>query len=444
MIRFCFLCLAFSCIHLLHAQPLSQGTSIYIYNDGHFDTAIKKMKKELKEPLTLNKIKWKQKSNKNATWVELKNNVDKILLKKNADCYVLSLGINDIWNKRKKTANEYSEKELQSNISAVIDTLSTAKKHIILFTPHLLYEGTQENANQHIQKLTDILNSFAQRDNVTICDTHESFTTFIAQAKPAKHGKGISTKDGYKLNNAGEAIVKRLLNLALGISANNGSTTLKPITLKKRDYIVLACGFHRMFPTKRFNDASKLMYEEKMPFETPRFAGTSLRAEDLFKEGTAQRLLQQKASYYILLPQFYYHVKKFNACYYDGSYEEKFTELVRKMKKQTDAHIYLMTPPIWNENTKANDLVIDGPMYKMSAGHADLIRRVARATNCPVFDLHQRCLDAIQRAGSTAGLQFAGTRTVNGKNISMVPLGKISGVPLLKAEIIKLFGVTFK
>ncbi len=435
-----FMCLFVSCA--LHAQALESEQSVYLFNDGYCDAAMKDLQKSAKEHIASKKISWKQKSDSGVTWSELKNDYEKLLLKKEADCYVLSLGIADVWDKRKKTALAIDESELQNSIDAVIQALSNAEKQIVLLTPHVLLEGTNKEANTQINKLATIIKKFADKENVYVCDIHAAFNEQISLSEPAKRGKGICTKDGYKLNDTGEAAVIQSLSTVLGVSPKN-DTSFKTISIKKKDYVVFANGFYKSVPTKNFNDASRALYEASMGFECPRLGSTKLLGESLLEEGIADRILAQRGTHYILLPTFAYHVKVHNKIFVDGTYEKKFIELIKEMKSKTKSPIYLMTPLIWSENDEESKIVVDGPLYKMSEDHANTIRKVASLTKCPIIDIHQQCLDIINEKG-TEGIRFSSERKVKGKAVSMGAINKELGRKLVMESLIELTGLKFR
>ena len=127
----------------------------------------------------------------------------------------------------------------------------------------------------------------------------------------------------------------------------------------------------------------------------------------------------------------------------DGSYKANYSKYIATLKEKTGAHIYVITPALWNENDDANELRAGGPMYKASAMHAKLIRDIATETDVSVIDLHASCLAKIQENGGTQGLCFAGKRTTNKGRVFMSSITREHGIPLLKQELIKLFGIEF-
>lgn len=427
------LCINYS----LYAQGLAPGDSVYIYSDGHFDGAFKALQKGAKEALKDKKIKWKLKGNAKASWLSLKDTVEKDLLKHKADVYVLALGLADVWDKKKKAAADYDDAELRSAIQSVVESLSSAGKLVIMCTPHVLMEGTNEVMNTHVATLKNIVVEVATSGEYGLCDIHSAFQTRVSMEEKSQRGKGITTKDGFKLNDGGEAIVMGVFGSTVGVSARS-KNALKPIKLKKSDYVLIVGPWASRFPKQEFNDASKEKYKKGL--SSPRFASIGMGWE--FFEGdmtiVSEKLLKQKATHYFILPNAVIHDSHWSKHIIDQDiYKTKCLQLIKLMKNGTKAPIYLHTPPIWNENTEENNIDTDGPLYKITQDWADNIRAIGKESGCKVLDIHQACLDTIKEKGS-AGLTFAGQRYVNPTRIHMEQLST-HGVKVVRKEMEQLF-----
>ncbi len=438
MLRLCFAILLLVFHSDLAAQIPADGQYVYIYSDGHCDAALKNFQKAAKSVLKSRDIRWKLKGSKKASWTTLKDSVEKDLLKAKADYYILMLGLNDVWDAKKKSALDYDENAIKTAIETVISQLKSAGKQVLICTPHQIYEGNNESANQHLQNFHAIMTDFSEQ--APICDFYQAFAKMTANNAHDKD-KGLYTKDGIKLNDEGASIITRVFSKAVGISVKSKSKG-KTYTLQKNDYVILGSSNGKRIPDA-FNAASKEKYDKQWPFEIPRLSQFEVNAYSMKKvDGVVDQLLSQKATYYILSPGIRFDYEGNVQSLQSGQYAQQLIAIIKALKQKSKAPIILTTWPVWNEDTEANDLVIDGPNYKLSAEAAKAIHHVAEETSCPVIDIYQMSIDIIQEKG-VEGMMFAGKRRKVKNNKTVMNGITDQGRELFAKEISKLFNIEF-
>ncbi len=413
---------------------LESGTSIYVYTDSALDGGLKNIKSEFKKTLSENKIKWKHKSNKSASILALSENIEKDLLKAKADLYILALGLHDVWDFKKKQAKEADSGHLSNALQAIITTLKKQEKHVTICTPPVCYEGTNADFNKQHKLVSFLIKEVATASEIDCIAVGEGFSKALKSTTPAEKGKGILTKDGVKLNDKGENIVKRLLSSQLGLAhASIG----RP--LQKGDRGLVATPYARQTAMRDLKREMQAFYEPSMGVTYPKMVDMDFLNRALHSGEAGQLLINQKATFYFLLPQIEIQDDKEYAQITDGSYAAKFTESIKALQAAHDCHIFILTPLLTNEATVKNDLVIDGPTFKRCAAWAEAVRGVAKANGLPIVDLYQACLDYIAEHG-TDGVRFAGERFDRGKGV--IVYGGIDkkskhGMPIVLNEISK-------
>ncbi|NRA36733.1 MAG: hypothetical protein HRU15_01215 [Planctomycetes bacterium] len=389
-----------------------QKESLLFYTDGLWDGAIKTLKANAKDALTVKKIKWKTKKSKEGSFIALAadsaNKVEKELLKSKADRYILAIGLNDLWDNKAKGPTELSIDDIKSSMSTVIDALQSAGRRVIVCTPYPLFEETDAVAKARLSAAAEMIRMLAADLDVTCCDVHKSFVKTIAKSDPAKKGKGITTKNGVKLNKNGEAILARVLGASLALSG--GATLNRELT--KGDVINFASPYRLPAPMKKLSLLMKAHYKDAYGVIAPR--GVDTKLESRFFTNTIAKLIEffkiSRSSILIISPGNGDGIMGDRA-YADslesGLFKERLSQLLDAVRAEMNVELFVCTPLVWCEAAKPQKIDVEGANYKTCQLWADQVREVAESKGVALIDIHQKCVDYIDEHGADA-LNFAG------------------------------------
>ncbi len=394
-----------------YGETLEDGESVYIYTDGYLDKGMKAVGSRFKETLANKKIKWKVKKGKTSSWVSLTETYEKDLLRADADRYVIAIGLDDLWDEKGEKATELSIEDWTASVKKVVAALKGAGKKIVVCSPHKIFEGTNEAANTRIEAAHSALKELATAEEINFCDLHTPFAKVISESPPAKRGKGITTKDGIKIDNKGIELVTSALARSISLA---GSTLTRK--LRKGDAVVLMSEFKNGDPMKLLSASLKAEFTPTMGVESPRAVNVVYGVRFMNSKVEADIKAFQSARPTILL---IYPDAEAVGEYTEkngldnGTYKAKLKDLLTQARQQVEAEVFVCTNLIWTE--KNGNTEVDGTNYKLCAEWAKQTREVAKETGVPVVDFYQMCLDYIEEHGIEK-TKFAGFVKKNGQD----------------------------
>ena len=230
----------------------------------------------------------------------------------------------------------------------------------------------------------------------------------------------MSTKDGYKPNEAGNqaiiASIAQTLGLSSGSSTANKGGPVKAANinrkLEKGDVIVLAGPEQVRHLAQPLSMQMRAYYKEAMSVAAPRAVGVFF-GKDFFSEKAIfiDVIETAKTSIFFLYPgEKILGDKEFRETLDNGIFKKQLKARIELIRSKINCPVFVCTPLIWKEDDAANLTVVGGDNFKACQQWADQCKEVASAMNCQVADMHQDCLDYIAKNGA-ANSHFAGRRT---------------------------------
>ncbi len=401
-------------------HELAQGESVYIYVDSLYQGASKDVKSTYKDDIGKKKVKWKVKKAKLNTYTKLALNVEKELIKSKADLFILAMGIDELWNFKEDKATELSIESYKASVQATVNALKAADKKVILLTPHQISAGQNTQANERLKAAADIITTICSSAEIPVADIYSSFDKKNKTGDPGKHNKGITTKDGLKLNDAGEQIVINSLGKLLALSASGPSKKANiDRQLAKGDKIAFVAPEQVRHQAQPLSLQIKAHYKTEMGVEAPHVAGVFAGKQFWYTKEESIRFADKyldvikslKPSLVIVYPgRDILGSRKYIESLDNGTYLKQLRMHIQNIQEITNAPIFLCTPLIWKEDDAANLVVVDGPNYQACQKWANHIKSVANEFNLEVIDMHKNCVDFINKQG-VAKANFAGRRT---------------------------------
>ena len=391
---------------------LQQGESIFVYADTVYYNACKDVKSAYKDSLSDKKVKWKAKKAKSKSYTELAKSVDKELLKNKADYYFLALGIDELWDFKGEKATEARLTDYESAIKNIASQVKAANKQLVLCTPHQISAGQVPAFNERTQAATAIIKDIGQKFDIIVCDFYAGFDKKNKSGDPGKYNKGITTKDGLKLNDNGEQIIVSAIGNALGLSRSGPSKKANiGRKLTKGDIIMVIAPKQITDIRLALHNALKNAYGPELGVTAPR-AMDIIWGKDFFdKEPPKLEIIgKSNPNIIILYPGSYIlgygtHLDTLKS----GEFRKKVISNVQALEAKTKAEIFICTPLIWAEDN--NLISTEGANYQNSQLWADETRAAANELNIGVIDLHQKCLNYIQKNSIGKNI-FAGRKNV--------------------------------
>ncbi len=397
--------ISFFVFYLYAAEPLQEKESVFIYCDSVYSGAFKDMKSQFKDILSARKVSWKVKASKSVTFTSLAENIEKELLKSKADRFILALGTSEFWDAKKKVGLEFNEDSFKKSVQNIIQTLQMNGKKVHLCTPHQILAGKSDEANHVLSTASQTLLASAKAAGISCSDLYKGFEQKNSSGE-SKRMKGITTKDGYKLNDNGESIITAMLGQALSLSA-----TALTRDLREGDIVVFLgpCNPNLM---KNFSVKLKEHYKD-MKFLAPRALSIYL-SHDIFstKIINREKIKINKPTVLFIYPGATILGKKNQiGSLDDGTFKSMFKEKIERLRSDhPQSQFFICTPLVHREDDAANLVKIGGEHYKLCEKWAGQTKEVADDLGLPVLDIHRLCIEWINANGAE-NAKFAGAKS---------------------------------
>jgi acyl-CoA thioesterase-1 len=129
----------------------------------------------------------------------------------------VSIGINDVWHRLGKPADENVLKAYKENLAKMVDQAQAANIKVILLAPTVIKEDPEAEGNKRLPKYVEAMGQVAAEKKCQFVDLHNMFLEALKK-KPADAGKGNwLTGDGVHMNATGNAIMAIGVLRALGV-----------------------------------------------------------------------------------------------------------------------------------------------------------------------------------------------------------------------------------
>jgi lysophospholipase L1-like esterase len=137
--------------------------------------------------------------------------MDDDVISKSPDIVVIWVGVNDVWHKKMGTGTDADK--FEKFYLAIIKKLKAAHAKVIICTPSTIGEKTDYSDEQDgdLNKYSNIIRKIAADEQVGLIDLRKDFHEYELAHNPGNIEKGILTRDGVHLNDAGNRFVANLM-----------------------------------------------------------------------------------------------------------------------------------------------------------------------------------------------------------------------------------------
>ncbi len=397
-------------------QELADGATVLVYTDALYQKGAKAVGKSYREALAKRKIKWTVKKAKSGGYAALAENIEKELLSRQVDHIIVALGIDDLWEFKKEQPSEQSLDDYTKSIQTIVDSVLAANKGISLCTPHQIQAGRVEAANQRISAGAQHIKEIAQNSLLVVIDFYDAFAQKNKSEDPGKHLKGITTKDGLKLNSHGDDIIvdsiAQTLNLTKGGPSQVANLGRPPA---KGDTYVFLCSAAFKRTVSNLGAELKEHYKETMNVEAPRVVHITWDQRIFTESPDIDVLAKSNATAIFLYPGSNVisaggNTDKLS----DGTFRAALRQRITDIQAVNKSPIFLCTPLLYAD--AGNKTLLNGPNFKASQLWAEETRAVANEIGLGVIDLNNMCVAYVEKHGAD-GVFFAG-RNRGGSGIS--------------------------
>lgn len=134
--------------------------------------------------------------------------LDEDVLKQRPDIVIIFIGVNDVWHKRLLGTGTDPEK-FRKFYSAILKKLSDNKITAIICTPAAIGEKKDftNELDEDLNKYSNIIRDLAAKNSVPIIDLRQIFLEYNLKNNPENKDRGILTRDGVHLNEAGNQLL---------------------------------------------------------------------------------------------------------------------------------------------------------------------------------------------------------------------------------------------
>jgi lysophospholipase L1-like esterase len=138
------------------------------------------------------------------------------VLSKRPDAVVIWIGVNDVWHKKTSGTGTDADK-FERFYNAILNKLKTQNIKVFLCTPATIGEkwDCTNELDGDLNKYAGIIRNIAQKNGCVLIDLRTEFLNYLKQHNPDNKDRGILTRDGVHLNEAGNKFVAQLMEASL-------------------------------------------------------------------------------------------------------------------------------------------------------------------------------------------------------------------------------------
>ena len=147
---------------------------------------------------------------------DLVKRFEKDVVAKKPAVVTISIGINDVWHRLGKPHDEKVLAAYKENVGKMVDTAQKAGIKVILLTPTVIQEDTDNEGNKRLLMYVEAERQIAKEKNCTLVDLHQMFVDALKK-KPADVKGNWLTGDGVHMKPAGDALMAIGVLRGLGV-----------------------------------------------------------------------------------------------------------------------------------------------------------------------------------------------------------------------------------
>lgn len=214
----CFMCL---CCVGYGSEGLEDGSVLIVYDDGYCKPVMKFLKSEIGTNLKKRNIEIDHKKKRKSNMAIMQEHLERYVLSKEPDAVMLMLGVNDIADTKSLTLNEDVDlKKLKSDLLEMLSVLKSAGIHVYLATPPVVGEDVHQSnpLNDILDAWSNIIREIAQQNELGCVDFRKVCQDYLRKHNSEGAREGCLTKDGYRMNDKGVAILAQELQRCIGFA----------------------------------------------------------------------------------------------------------------------------------------------------------------------------------------------------------------------------------
>ncbi len=147
---------------------------------------------------------------------DLVTRFDKDVVAKKPQWVTLSIGINDVWHRMNKPADDKILEKYTENVTKMVDMAQAAKIKVILLSPTVIQEDASAEGNKRLAAYVAAEKKIAADKKCQFVDLRQMFLDALAK-KPADAKGNWLTGDGVHMKPLGDALMAMGITRALGV-----------------------------------------------------------------------------------------------------------------------------------------------------------------------------------------------------------------------------------
>jgi isoamyl acetate esterase len=147
---------------------------------------------------------------------DLQVRLEKDVLSKKPSTVVIYIGINDVWHFQLNIGGT-SKGRYEAGLQDLIARIHGAGAEVLLCTPSVVGEKTDGTnpVDPMLEEYSAISRKVAAANNIPLCDLRKAFMGELKERNTHNQEKGVLTRDGVHLNDAGNRFVAAEIERAL-------------------------------------------------------------------------------------------------------------------------------------------------------------------------------------------------------------------------------------
>lgn len=147
---------------------------------------------------------------------DLQWRLEKDVLSKKPSTVVIYIGINDVWHYQLKIGGT-SKDRYEAGLQDLISRIHGIGAEVVLCTPSVVGEKTDGTnpLDPMLDDYSEISRKVAAANNIALCDLRKAFLRELKEKNTGNQDKGVLTRDGVHLNDAGNRFVAAQIEHAL-------------------------------------------------------------------------------------------------------------------------------------------------------------------------------------------------------------------------------------